>query len=57
LVEAPERFVVFYGDGPEAFPIEVSENVEPDEGRLRGQVNVIGLDDVDQGELCGIFNK
>ena len=57
LVEKPERFIVFYRDGHEALPVEFSEHVEPDKVRLFRQVDVVGLDDVDQRELRGIFNQ
>jgi len=51
LVEKPECFVVLYGDGHQAFPVEASEYVEPDEVWLLGQVDVVGLDDMDEGDL------
>ena len=56
-LEKPERFIVFYCDGHEALPVELSEHVEPDKVRLFRQVDVVGLDDVDEGELRGIFNQ
>jgi hypothetical protein len=53
LVETPEGFVVFYGHGDKLFPVDVSDQIEPEDVGLFGQEHVIGLNDMDQGKLAG----
>ena len=51
VVELPQRFIVTGRYRSERLPIEITQQAEPEHVLLGFQVQIVGFDDVDQGDL------
>ena len=53
FIELPECFVIVGGEREKRLPIEMTEDVKPEDIGLVFEEPVVGLDDMDEGQLDG----